>query len=518
MRDQFEMLLGNLDSGEDVRTALSQLRQILRDSEGDEKEAFLEKLKLEKERLQKVLDDPDPKARKNASLLIGAIPWEGEEAKEFLEALVALYEKEDVLLVRPSIVAGIEGILMGEGLPGDWDDEKVGSVISKRLSQIDTQAMAVEEKKHILEEREVLDRIYHYLFDAVRSGRLPMQSHESLAKRPCILLAKGGPLSLLIARTKEDQEVRQLSFGLQLKKPNKKLLHSLRFYDEKAYEIRSEIPITSEQVGTALWESNLSTYLDIVYEEDADLGFRLILHENLDERKRAGLVRQYTQEIARAFSGRMHARKDAPEVILHLFHLKSGRYLCLCSFPDAEGDRFPYIRKDVPPMPSAISPKKAALFCEALREHFRRDVHVLDPFCGNGTLLIERGRTRSYRSAFGVETSSEAIEIGRAASEKAKMSINFYHRDFFHFDLERPIEELVTEFPNLYGRTPEEKAEFAQQFFSSVKKCTKPQARLFILSNEGNLFKGFARRSSEFNYLKEVWLEEKRSISIMRFQ
>ena len=59
----------------------------------------------------------------------------------------------------------------------------------------------------------------------------------------------------------------------------------------------------------------------------------------------------------------------------------------------------------------------------------------MDPFCGVGTLLIERAHLVPAREIYATDTYGDAITMGQRECCVAKTRINFIHRDSLISDM-----------------------------------------------------------------------------------
>ena len=91
----------------------------------------------------------------------------------------------------------------------------------------------------------------------------------------------------------------------------------------------------------------------------------------------------------------------------------------------------------------------------------------MDPFCGVGTLLIERAHLVPAREIYATDTYGDAITMGRENAAFAKTRINFIHRDFFDFRHEYKFDELITDMPVRNRQTKAGDWSFLREVFRS---------------------------------------------------
>lgn len=68
-------------------------------------------------------------------------------------------------------------------------------------------------------------------------------------------------------------------------------------------------------------------------------------------------------------------------------------------------------------------------------KYLEKYAQVLDPFCGVGTLLIERNKLVRTRTMYGIDIFGEAIEGGRQNAVLAGVGINYICRNFSTSDM-----------------------------------------------------------------------------------
>ena len=61
---------------------------------------------------------------------------------------------------------------------------------------------------------------------------------------------------------------------------------------------------------------------------------------------------------------------------------------------------------------------------------------MLDPFCGAGTMLIERAKCAPVKEIFGIDLLEQAVDAARFNTKLADLNANYINRDFFTFTSE----------------------------------------------------------------------------------
>jgi len=107
--------------------------------------------------------------------------------------------------------------------------------------------------------------------------------------------------------------------------------------------------------------------------------------------------------------------------------------------------RFEYRVSDVP---ASISPVVAAGLVGLLQPKRDRAVRVLDPFCGSGTLLVERERRGPCEQLVGIDISGQAVEAARENIKAAQSDrIRLICGDMRTARQEGVFDEVITNMP-----------------------------------------------------------------------
>ena len=141
---------------------------------------------------------------------------------------------------------------------------------------------------------------------------------------------------------------------------------------------------------------------------------------------------------------------------------------------------------------------------------------MIDPFCGLGTLLIERMQAGRTRDVYGIDSFGEAIFYGRQDAEKAKKNIYFINRDYFDFTSSYLMEEVITEFPRMEHKEREEVDQFYRRFFDKTGEITADQAMVFALSTEEGILKKQLRLHEEFQLVRQIPMRGREQIYILK--
>lgn len=166
--------------------------------------------------------------------------------------------------------------------------------------------------------------------------------------------------------------------------------------------------------------------------------------------------------------------------------------------------RFEYRKQAIP---ASINPVTAASIMRLCRPYMRADARVLDPFCGSGTMLIERGLILQTQTLVGVDISPFAI---RAACENRKASgqkIALIHGDALQFGASR-FDEIVSNMP--FGIRVSKHAENERlyaMFAGRLKSLLEDGGYAFLYTLEKKLLRDSVRNNSSLKIINEVIME-----------
>ena len=166
--------------------------------------------------------------------------------------------------------------------------------------------------------------------------------------------------------------------------------------------------------------------------------------------------------------------------------------------------RFEYRKQAIP---ASINPVTAASIMRLCRPYMRADARVLDPFCGSGTMLIERGLILPTQTLVGVDISPFAI---RAACENRKASgqkIALIHGDALQFGASR-FDEIVSNMP--FGIRVSKHAENERLyalFTGRLKSLLEDGGYAFLYTLEKKLLRDSVRNNSSLKIINEVIME-----------
>jgi len=478
-----EELLSTLRVGEEVRANLISLRAELKKNE-KERSVVLKALREQGNVLISLLSHEDAKARKNAALILGELPCEEAE-----EALYEAYARETQLFVRSSYLEAL--LKLGS--------EAFVPELMEQLKALEAEEQSEETAKHRAEERKLLREL---LADAVGVNRHSFTGSDKPAE--IVLMTNrnhiGVTVEQLLRIFGDKLKYKEVGVGVRLIAERLSDVLSIRTFEELLFVIPGMGACQCEAKAAAkvIAESELLTFLERRHAEKGQAyRFRVEYRGAMEAEQKGKFLRQLSAEIEALSKHRLVNSTSDYELEIRMIENKEGRLNLLVKLFTLADERFAYRNEAVA---ASIRPVNAALTMELAKEYLKPDAQVLDPFCGVGTMLIERAKMGHVGNLYGIDIFGEAIEKARKNTKDAGLFANYINRNFFDFKHEYLFDELITDMPFLPSVT--EKIMQAQQelvhlylrFFEKAKEHLKEGAVLVLYVRNPAMVKKCADR------------------------
>lgn len=514
-----EKLIEAILQNRDIRVNLIEIRQRMK--QPGEREVFLRLLSDTPElssALRGLLADEDPKVRKNAALIVGEA-----NAGESLQALYEAYCQEETLFIRGDYLKAM----------GQMDYRPLLGKLKERLEEMKDQEVPQEELKHYREEMTQLQKLL-----------LKMQPGKKH-----VFTGMDGRYDVLLTCNRNFREVTarqvngdgEVSLGVRVRRADLRQIFRVRTFRELLFVLNvTGIGPEPEEAARALADSNLLSLLaqghnsearndqqrhhDPKKENDSVQGrsqeksapmdpfrFRITVIGKMPLDKRSAFIRKCSFALEQASGRKLLNSASDYEVELRLMERKDGTFLPLLKLHTLKDPRFSYRRESIA---ASIHPSDAALIAALTRPYLIENAQVLDPFCGVGTMLVERDIARSAKGLFGVDIFGEAIEKARENAKLTEKEIHYVNRDFFDFTHKGLFDEIFTNMPIRGKKTREEQDAFYQSFFEKAEDVLKPGGIMVLYSNEKGFIKKQLRLREEWKLVNEFCLNEKEDFSV----
>ena len=496
----------------DIRQNLSKLREVIKENKNRE---ICRKLVEENELvLENLLESQDAKIRKNVTLLIGDLGLVSMQM-----ALWRAYEKEETLFVRSSYLIAMHKMNMAAFL-------KPMKVQLQKLSE-----MEVEEntRKHIREEMQELNKLIISIEGIKKHKFIGWQKESEI-----ILLANRRHLETVFEEIKQLPDVatsdaRLMNAGIRLKTAALDQLMEVRTWQEMLFLVPGMKTCEKDPVKAAetIASSKLAGFLEDRHKGEAPFYFRVEVKmqavsasgKNVDKKNNAKseeekrsleekqkFVKKFVTVLEEKSQGKFVNSTSDYEFELRMVENKDGKFNVMVKLYTMEDHRFDY-RKEV--VASSIRPSNAALLVQLAREYMIEDARVLDPFCGVGTMLIERQKKIAADTSYGLDIFEEAIEKARRNTENAGQLIHYVNRDCFTFTHEYLFDEIFTNMPFAQGRkTSLEIYEIYERFFETARKLVRMGGIIALYTHDRTYVDKLSLKTG-FNILKKCQINVK---------
>ncbi|MCM1282718.1 MAG: methyltransferase [Muribaculaceae bacterium] len=509
-----------------VRQNLSALRKWLKD--GGAAEELKARIAGQEELFYSFLKSEDAKTRKNAALLFGDLCY-GSAALLLYQA----YEREETLFVRSAYLEALLRYPAGElqeesakaGLKEQEErlQEALLTGVLRRRTDGGTPAQEPlgENKKHVAEELRALrqlrirgEGIKSHSFDRAQGENrvllITNRLHREVVRRLVLEAYKS------CAADKEPDSapvVKLHPLGVSVETGDLVPLSMVRAYRELCFLCPQGEPLVSrdpEEAAKSIapWLAGLCRK----YHGEGVFYFRMECRAPMTLEERSTFTRRLGVELEIASHGRLVNSPGDYEVELRLVMNREGLFFPCVKFYTLPDARFSYRKHAVS---TSLHPSVAALIMELARPYLKEGAQLLDPFCGVGTLLIERDIAVPAGDKYGTDIFGDAIIFGRENAALAGEKINFIHRDFFDFRHAYRFDEIITDMPRRGKQTKEEMDALYEQFFRYASGLLAPQGVIIMYTNEVGFVKKQLRLHREYRLLQETLMQTKTGFSLM---
>ena len=162
--------------------------------------------------------------------------------------------------------------------------------------------------------------------------------------------------------------------------------------------------------------------------------------------------------------------------------------------------RFSYRKQAIP---ASIHPVTAASVVQLCKPYMKENADVLDPFCGSGTLLIERGIAKKTQSLVGVDISPAAIKAACANRAASGLKMAFIRGDILGYGAAQ-YDEIISNMPfgiRVSGHS--ENVKLYRQFADKLIKLLKDDGTAFLYTQEKRLLRDVIAAKQMLSIVKE---------------
>lgn len=420
------------------------------------------------------LCEEDPKVRKNTAQIIGILKLE-----EGLAWIMAAYHKESQRFVKPAYLNAIKELNYRDVL------EELQEIFAKT----EIEQPEENDKKHWLEELRLLSALINRI-----EGREQRIFCGENIQSECVLLTNRNHKLVTISNLSQIPH-REAPAGVMVKTKNIKEVMKTRTFEEILFlidRVRS-CPNHPAKAAEVLLQGGLLEYLDERHTGTGAYYFRLEVKCKDPEMKKA-MIKKLSVELEEQSARRFVNSTSDYDFELRLIENTSGNFYVMLKLFTFIDSRFQYRRHSIA---ASIRPVNAALTMALAKKYLKKDAVVLDPFCGVGTMLIERDKLLPVRQMYGVDLFGEAIEKARINTEFANLNAEYFYikRDFFEYYQEVRPDEIITDMPFGSGkRNTEELKDLYLRFFQKAELLLKHNGIMVLYTHDRELVRMFGNK------------------------
>lgn len=472
--------------GQDVRKNLIELRKLLKDK--NNKLAFQYFLGGDYTVLEDLLEDEDAKIRKNVALIMGEL-----KAPEFRSKLYSAYEHEEKLFIKVDYLEALK----------QFDYSDLADKLKARLEYLTTGEFEETSMKHINEEIRTLTE----MLLTVEKPRMHKFTGFNVLSDLVLLTNRDYREVTLDQITNGKAKVFNAGIIVRTKDLNEIL--GIRTYTEMLFRLRNVGTVEMEPtaIAQALCEGGLLEFLNERHEGNGPYYFRLEVKSKMLLDKKSDLTKKIASQLEQKSGRRLINSTSNYEFEIRLIEGKDGVFNVLLKLYTIKDERFSYRKHAVA---ASISPVTAALVSKLAEPYLMKNAQVLDPFCGVGTMLIERDKLVPATPMYGIDSFGQAIDKAIINAREAKAMINFINRDFFDFKHGYLFDEIFTNMPAQTGRkTEDELMMLYHDFFNKALEVLKDEAIIVMYTRNKEMVEREVRVRNEYEILKKFEISKK---------
>ena len=306
----------------------------------------------------------------------------------------------------------------------------------------------------------------------------------------------------------EESSAASSKMGVRVKTNHLNRLLPIRTYNELLFQIPGMVSCKpdADVAASVIAGSNLMALLENTHEGDFPFYFRIGMKSRMTLSERSKFAKKVASKLEELTAHKLRNSTSHYEFEIRMIEGKSGDYYLLVKLNTIVDRRFSYREEFIP---TSIKPVNAALLVELAKDYMIPDAQILDPFCGVGTMLIERQKVVKGNTSYGIDHSPEAIEKAIYNTNLADQIVHYISKDCFTFTHDYPFDEIFTEMPYATGqKTEAEIREVYEKFFPFAKRVLGPEGTIIMYTRNREYVKQFTVKSN-FRILKEIKITQR---------
>ena len=475
LRETYEQI----KSGVEVRKNLINLKQELKQS--DKKMAFLYYLAGDYTTFYRLIEDEDAKVRKNVALIMGELG-----VQSFLKVLFYAYETEEKLFVKADYLTAMSKL----------DYREIISELKERLEFLISGEFEETSLKHINEEKRILTNM---ILNMEGIQKHTFTGYEVLSD--IILLTNRDHTEVTLNQIKNGN-AKTFNAGVVVRTKDLREILAIRTYSEMLFRVKGMLTVEAnvEEIADTVCNGEFLKFLQDRHQGNIPYYFRIEMKSKRPLSEKSQFIKKLSMAIEEKSERKLVNSASNYEVELRLIENKEGKFNVLVKLYSIPDKRFLYRKHAVA---ASIQPVQAALIAELAKDYLKEGAQVLDPFCGVGTMLIERDKVAKATPMYGIDSFGEAIDKAIDNAKSADVVINFINRDFFDFKHEYLFDEIFTNMPTRGNKKSEEEMKLLYaKFFNKALEVLKNEAIIVMYTRDKKIAQNQISLHAEYSLLK----------------
>lgn len=454
----------NIQNKEDIRKNLIELKKQLKDENNIR--ALFYYIGTDYSLFYELLENDDAKIRKNTVLIMGELG-----INEFMQKIYEAYEKEQQLFVKSAYLTAL----------CNFDYRSLLKELKNRYDYLTKNEFEESNMKHINEEIRVLSNML------LTMEQPKTHKFTGYHEKSDIILLTNRNNKVVTASQIKNGKTKEFNAGVLVKTNDLKELLEIRTYSELLFMIGGLNSLKPDPniVAKEIEKSNLIEFLQSRHKGNPPFYFRIELKSKMSLDKKSSLTKKIATELEKITNRKLINTTSNYEFEIRLVENVQGLFNVLIKLYTIKDERFSYRKNTIA---TSISPVNAALCVVLAKDYLKQDAQILDPFCGVGTMLIERNKVVSANPMYGIDIFGEAIEKARINAQNDQTVINFINRDFFDFKHEYQFDEIITNMPAQSAKKDEsEVSRIYKKFFEKAHLILKEDGIIIMHSKNKEL-------------------------------
>lgn len=459
----------NIKNNEQIRESLIGLKLQV------QKEASIQNDTELKDKLIHLLNDEDPKVRKNSAVLLGHYPGT-------VDILLEAYKHEKTDYVKDAYLKGMS-----------MQDCRL---YFRDLQMIQSHLMNLEDTtpKHVQAQLKILN---------------PLILKNQIHKKKIIKL-KHTPVDVILTSLPYYQFVlfadvlhlryKPVSQGVLVRTDSIYDLLPIRTYKDMLIPLQgaSGLDMSLETIMNGFERCNIEDIFDRLYDDHSVFYFRVV---DAMREKKPQLIKKISEKLFELYPQKLLNATENYDIEIVIKEVQRGKVNAYLRLIHLNNPRFQYRREA-----SATSMQSyvAATMVQLAKPYMIEDAKVLDPFVGTGTLLIERCFAKSAHFVMGIDVYGQGIESARKNAKLAGQNIYFVHKDSLRFVNNEMFDEIITDMPTFAQMKDQEQLQnLYDRFFERIRRLVKPGGYVFLYTSEISLVRKNLRLQEGYLSLEE---------------